>query len=236
MSDARLEEIDEQNLEAEPDVEWEFPEPEEEPEAEEEEEEEAEEPEAEEELAQELISIATERAMAELFSIQDRLEAAEDDHADKAEAAKSSKKRVEHLQEDLSAATRRSPREARSKSEPDPARYPLLDSPKAEINATFAKPEAIPPLDPEDFPEAYRRRARDTKLSDIGLPARTVKALEKAGLVMVGDIGKLTEASAPLTSVGGIGEKAAEQIIEALDVFAHTCKLRWDADHPEAEE
>jgi hypothetical protein len=145
---------------------------------------------------------------------------------------KDEKETLESIQDELNRLIQEAAK-LKSQSEPDPERFPLFD--KQRVDGMFPKPEAIPPLPAEDFAEAYRRRARDTKLADIGISSRTVKSMEKAGYITVGDIGKLTEASAPLTSVSGIGEKAAEDIIAALDVFAYQCKAQWDAEHPEAE-
>lgn len=82
-------------------------------------------------------SVVTRLALAHLYDVQDRLDAAVEDHAEKNEVAKTAKKRVESLQEDLSDAVRKL-RSAKGQTEPDPERYPLLDRAKQEINEVFS--------------------------------------------------------------------------------------------------
>lgn len=118
---------------------------------------------------------------------------------------------------------------------PDGDKYPMFDRPKDQINAQFAKPESIPPLPADTEEEFFRRKGRDTRLADMGLPKRVVTAMEKGGYVTFADVGKLTEASAPLTSVKGVGEEAAGAIMDALATEAQKWADEWKATHPEPE-
>lgn len=101
------------------------------------------------------------------------------------------------------------------------------------INAAFPAPASIPPLPADTFEEFARRKARDTRLADIGIPKRAVNALARAGYETVADIGKLTEASAPLTSVKGIGEEAAGEVVERIADEADRWVAEWNNAHPE---
>jgi hypothetical protein len=152
------------------------------------------------------------------------------------EMAKTAKKRVESLQEDLSVAVR-AVREARASREPDPDRYPLLDGPKAAINATFAKPEAIQPLPADTAEEFYRRKKRDARFADLGLKPKVVEILEGAGYRTVLDLEKLHEANADLVTIrsdaGKITEKRAEEIRDAIGKVAVAWLEEWIALHPD---
>lgn len=186
-----------------------------------------------------VLTPAVKMAMVHLFSIQDRLESAVDDHAEKAEVAKTAKKRVESLQEDLQHATRKL-RDARNENEPDPRKYPLLDGPKAEINARFSKPEAIAPLPPDTFDEYCRRRAKEQRFDDLGLSPKVVEVLEDLGLTTIDKFriksDAVAEASASLTTIPGITEKRLDAISKAIERFYETCGEEWAKLHPESEE
>jgi hypothetical protein len=189
-----------------------------------------------EDLADDMGSIAVEKSIMHMFDVQDRLDSAIEDHGEKAEVAKTAKKRVESLQEDLSVAVR-AVREARASREPDPDRYPLLDGPKAAINATFAKPEAIQPLPADTAEEFYRRKKRDARFADLGLKPKVVEILEGAGYRTVLDLEKLHEANADLVTIrsdaGKITEKRAEEIRDAIGKVAVAWLEEWIALHPD---
>ena len=191
------------------------------------------------ELAADTASVAVEVAVMHLFDVQDRLDSAIDDHAEKADVAKTAKKRVESLQEDLSVAVR-AVREARTAREPDPEKYPLLDGPRAAgdgVNPMFPKPEAIQPLPPDDVDEFYRRKKRDTRFADLPLKEQVVKILEGAGYRTVLDLDRLHEAGSDITAIrcaeGSITARRAEEVREVLGRVAESWVDEWAGLRPE---
>ena len=111
-------------------------------------------------------SIAREKALVELYEVQDRLKLAIEDHNVKAKVAKNAKEFVEVLQANFYSAVTN----VRDCNKP----LPLFDKPKpaeakkeaarqeakAEVNATFPAPEAIQPLPADNIDEFYRRKRR----------------------------------------------------------------------------
>ena len=182
---------------------------------------------------------ATNLALAHLYDVQDRLDEAQRDHEAKAEVAKTAKKRVESLTEDLSQAVRKL-RTAKTATEPDPERYPLLDRPKDEINAAFAKPEWIPPLPAATIEEHCRRRAVETSVDSIGLKAGIVKILHAASLHTVEDIGRFTREGGVLDSIcndeGSVTPRRFEELEAALSEVTSGFVKEWEDAHPEAED
>lgn len=184
-------------------------------------------------------TVAMKLALGNLYSIQDRLSDAVEDHAEKAEMAKTAKKRVESLQEDLNEAVTKL-RHAKDASEPDPAKFPLFDKAKADINAEFPAPVAIQPLPPDTFAEALRRKQRDTPLAAMGFKPATLKVLtEKHGLKTALDlVNKVTEygqRNMEFTRAEGITELRFEEVAEKLDELTGECESAWKADHPDEE-
>lgn len=182
-------------------------------------------------------TVAMKLALGNLYSIQDRLSDAVEDHAEKAEMAKTAKKRVESLQEDLNEAVTKL-RHAKDAGEPDPAKFPLFDKAKAEINAEFPSPEAIQPLPPDTFAEALRRKQRDTPLAAMGFKPATLKVLtEKHGLKTALDLAnKVTEygqRNMEFTRAEGITELRFEEVAERLGDLTEECQAAWMIDHPE---
>lgn len=193
-------------------------------------------PEAEAERAE---SIAKRLAEDNLYSIQDRLAEAVDDHAGKAEMAKTAKKRVESLQEDLNAAVTKL-RHAKDATEPDPERYPLYDKAKEAVNGMFAKPDSVPPLAPDNFGEFLRRRQRATPLLSMGFKAGTLKVLEekyglKTALELVSKITEYGERNMDFTRAEGITELRMGEIADELQELTEECQAEWKAAHPEQE-
>jgi hypothetical protein len=187
----------------------------------------------------ESLSPALKLAMERLFSVQDRLEAAIDDHAEKHEVAKTAKGRVEALKEDLSRATR-ALRDVRIQAEPDPQRYPLLDKPNpsgehSEVNGMFPAPTPIQPLPPTTFAEALRRAQRDTRLDSMGFTARTMKALEALGLTtaldLVNKINEAGERGMDVRTIKGITEARLDEIADRLKEITDTIMSDWDDEH-----
>lgn len=196
---------------------------------------------SEEELEADLTSIEVEKALAHMFEIQDRLDAAADDAAEKADVAKTAKKRVESLQEDLSVAVKRV-REARTKSEPDPDRYPLLDGPRPEvaakdaIDASFPRPEAIAPLPADTFEEHARRMGIHTQIEALGLPPKLVEVLADAGVHTIDQWGRkraaVEEGGASVTTIKGLTEARLEKLVAAIDREMRAWAEAWDESHP----
>lgn len=148
---------------------------------------------------------------------------------------KEEKEQLEGIQDNLNRLIQEAAK-LKSADTPDPVKYPLLDGQKEAkqlVNGMFAKPEAIPPLPPDTQDEFMRIKRRDTRLDAIGISNRVTTALAKADYHTVADIGKLTEASAPLTSVKGVGEAAAGEIMERLGDVAQQWVTEWQQTHPE---
>jgi hypothetical protein len=181
-----------------------------------------------------------EEATAEVCQIQEDLDKAKAD-ADKANhAKKAATALVDDLSLNLLAASRRLGRLRKGRF-PDPENMPLLDTDRradarAEINATFAKPEAIAPLPPDTQEEFYRRKRRDTKLADIGLKPKVVEILAEAGLRTIFDLDKIFEGGADLTTIkvaaGTITEKRREEILDAIGNRREEWDAEWAAAHP----
>lgn len=188
-----------------------------------------------EKLADAEADAAHAKALAWLYDVQDRLDAASADHEAKAEVAKTAKKRVESLQDDLSIAVRKL-RTAKDAAEPDPTRYPLYDKAKEAINEAFPKPEAVAPLPAADIDEFMRRKRRDTRLDSIGLTGKVADLLAEGGLIMIADLDKLFDSNADLTKVKGITEPRLGKIREALSATAETWVAEWDSAHAEPED
>lgn len=189
-------------------------------------------------------SAALKVALSDMYAIMDRLEGAKSDLASASEEHKEAKKYFEGLQEDFLRAAR-VVRNAKIASQPDPKRYPLLDKPKdvrdatkAEIDASFPKPDSIPPLPADDFDEEYRRRANATRLDGLGLKAATVAVLHAEGLHTMGDVTRYGEAGKRLDLVkngeGSITEKRLTEVSDKLADIGMSWKAEWDAAHPEA--
>jgi ATP-dependent exoDNAse (exonuclease V) beta subunit len=188
-----------------------------------------------------------------LIETLDRLDKAISEHAEVAEDAKTAKKRVESLQEDLRTATK-ALRSCRDDQEPNPKRYPLLDKPKApapakaeadvaikeELNQLFPAPEAIKPLPAADFEEHYRRSARDKKLADFAevIDEATLKILAEKGINTVADVGRFSAENPKgimsiRTSEGRMTEKRQESLLDAIAAWTMGVQDDWAAEHPE---
>jgi hypothetical protein len=174
-------------------------------------------------------SAAMKLALADLYSIQDRLDEAGSDFETKNERAKTAKKRVEALQDDLQAAVRRL-REVKRDAQPDPVRYPLLDKPdpaKAAINAEFPA---------ETVEQFYIRKRSAVRIDSLGLKKKTVKALTKLGIQTMEDWA--TKQSEQVKFNGdmiglGITPLAFEEIIEAFEPLTIEWLKEWNEAHPE---
>jgi len=149
---------------------------------------------------------------------------------------KDEKETLESLQDQLNRLIVEASR-ARAASEPDPDRFPLFD--KAEINATFAKPQAIPPLPASDFEEFARRKSCETRLDSLGLSGKIGDILADVGLATIDDLRRkvdvLAEANVDLGSIKGLTEARREKLMAALADFHQRCQAEWDAAHPELE-
>jgi hypothetical protein len=193
------------------------------------------------------LATAMKIALGDLYAVQDRLDEAIEDHAEKKEVAANAKKRVETLTEDLSAAVRNL-RDLKTKSQPDPKRYPLLDKPKdAEhqaardaINASFPAPESIPPLPADTIEEHFRRRQHATPLVDAGLSLGITKILAEALMTTVAHVVIYQNSSHDLTAIksatGSITKNRAEKIRDAFGELSVKWTEEWNALHPVEEE
>lgn len=180
------------------------------------------------------LRLAIEIKMKDLFAEQRtgrRLDEEEEElkkeHASAKKACELQDKRIKACIDEL---------EELYRNEPDPSKFPLFDKAKAEINAQFPAPESIAPTPPEDFAEALRRMQRDTPLADMKLKKGTVTALEEQGYRTAGDIVRkfqeTTERNLALTTIKGITENRLEELVVALDKINDACQAEWDAAHP----
>jgi hypothetical protein len=161
----------------------------------------------------------------------------------KAAELKDEKEVLEELQTQLNTLITEAEK-ARKAADPDPERFPLFDKPadpnaeaeaKAAINEQFSKPEAVAPLPAADFEEAFRRAARDESMMTIpGVTVRTRRALNKAGIKTVADLGRFTEDGQGVSSIKGVGEAGAEEIRGAIVAFGERVVAEWNLAHPEA--
>jgi hypothetical protein len=156
-----------------------------------------------------------------------------------AQESKDAKKSAEAADDDYRDAGRRL-RKLREGRFPDGDKYPMFDKAKAEINASFPKPDSIPPLPPDSFAEALRRKQRDTKVASMGLNDSTTKALEALGLNTAFDIvrkfNELGEKGREPGSLKGITANRLAGIGTALEKITDECQAEWDAAHPAEDE
>lgn len=195
------------------------------------------------------ITTAMKIALGEIYGVQDWLEEAKADYAEKKESATNAKGRVEALQEDLSAALKRL-RSLKTKSEPDPVRYPLLDKKeppkqdasaiaKAEVNAHFAKPDSVAPLPADTFAEHLRRKQMATPLLEMGgfgVKPATIAALAELNLdtafSITAKFTELFEKGREPTTLKGLTGARFGQIVEALGKLKDQAQAEWDVAHP----
>lgn len=122
-------------------------------------------------------------------------------------------------------------------NEPDPAKFPLFDKAKAEINGMFSKPDSIQPLPADTFEEALRRKQRDTPLASMGFKAGTLKFLnEKMGLTTAWDlVRRINEDGEQGRDFGitkGMTPLRFEDVVANLDDLTKVCQVEWDLAHP----
>jgi hypothetical protein len=179
------------------------------------------------------IAEQIEEATAEVCDLQEKAETKRLRAASQAEMAKDAKKAAEAADDDLREAARRL-RKLREGRFPDGDKYPLLDGPKAEINATFPAPESIAPTPADTIEEHFRRKKRDTKLADVGLAPKVVEILEAGGYRMVIDLDKLGDKDLATikNEAGSITEKRAEAIRDAIEQAASRWMDEWNEAHP----
>lgn len=192
------------------------------------------------ELHEEGLRLVIDLKMKELFAERAegrRLEAAEEDAADRHKKAKKAREtQDETIKECIDAL------EALDRDEPDPDKYPLLDKRsqvpgKPEINAAFPAPEAIQPLPAADFDEYLRRKQNGTPIGDMRLKKATIKTLVSLGLDTAGAIvrkfNSVHEAGLRLLTITGMTEAKLEEIAKALDEIGEQAADEWDAAHAE---
>ncbi len=177
------------------------------------------------------IRIAIDLKMRELFAEQARgrkLQAEEQKtkriHTDAKKAYEVQVERIQECIDDLEVAYR---------NEPDPAKFPLFDKAKADINAEFPAPEGtIQPLPAQDFAEYLRRKQNETPVAEMGLKKNTLKTLAELKLDTAGAIVRkfnaVTEAGAKFTSITGMIEAKLEDIADALKALTDAAEVEWN--------
>jgi hypothetical protein len=188
------------------------------------------------------------RKLREVFQERARGRDLEAEEAETHEAYKEAKKAREaqdkRINEEIDAL------QALYLNEPDPKRYPLLDKPvekpstattlegqrRERVEASFPKPEAIPPLPAADYPEFLRRKQDAAAISLTGLAKGTIKylvetlKLETVG-ALVRKLNAVVEGGAKWDTITGWTEKRQEQIVAMLGEFGDACVAEWDRDH-----
>jgi hypothetical protein len=111
----------------------------------------------------------------------------------------------------------------------------LMNS-KAEIDATFAKPESISPLPADDYAEFVRRKRRTTSVEEMGLTRKVSDILIAGGYPTMFHLAKLIEDSGDLKSISGpvgdgVGSITAQReakIVEAMTAIASKWQAEWN--------